>query len=280
MNLVKKTIAAALIFAVMNGCTSNPVGEEQIGGGKRTLKGSIRLDKNGHPNKAYVWYEGFGIGTFTDETGDFSVTLPVDDSRKVTGVYGLHFFVANYKLKTIEISVRNNEFLFDTEFVDRNGILRDPVRMEKFLSVTPSVVPPAFRFNADGAVIARLTLQTIATVSDTATVVIPRTTPGFLGPILVQNIVTGDTRIIANPLVSTQEAITVGASPVTRAADFVITNLNLAPGNYQLVPFMLIHHQTLPDGLLDAIGANLNELTASYLNMPYAREGGGFIVTN
>ncbi|MFQ5649802.1 MAG: hypothetical protein ACE5IY_07660 [bacterium] len=268
-----------LVIGLLAGCTSNPVGKDKIGAGNRKISGRVQLDEENHPDKVYVWLEGFEQGVFTNENGQFSLTLPSGVKGEVTGVFKLYFFVANYKLDFVEVVLRNGEFVFDEAGLNAEGELRQPKRMQKFLSTTTEVEPSSVRFNDNGGIRVNVELQTVASGADTVTVVFPNTSAGFLGPIFVQNVESEAVFIFESLPVTTREVVLVGVAPVTRSASFSISSLNLPPARYRVIPFMHIMHEEIPPGLLESIGSNLKELTPNYLMIPWDRDGGDFEVT-
>jgi hypothetical protein len=53
----------------------------------------------------------------------------------------------------------------------------------------------------------------------------------------------------------------------------------LPPGDYEVIPHMLISHEPIPVDLLASLGMNFEEPGSDYLNIPIKREGGQFKVT-
>lgn len=259
-------------------CTSNPVGDDGIGGGRRSITGAVQLDSQNQPDRVYVWLDAFDVGVYTDSKGEFTLTIPASGADNVAGVFKLYFFVANYKLDFEEVSVRNGEFLYDQASLDSKGRLRVPKRLEQFLFITSDVEPPSIRFGSTDNIEVSLELMTNRTVADSATVVFPKTTAGVLGPIFFQNAETKEVFIFETLPVDTQEKVLVGGSPVTRSAILTFNALNLPAASYVVIPFLLVRHQEIPGELLHSIGSNLQDLTPNYLRMPFARQGGHITV--
>ncbi len=272
-------LAVTLAMLTFQACTSNPVGDDGIGSGRRTITGAVQLDSKDQPESVFVWLEAFGVGVYTDTKGEFTLTIPASGADDVAGVFKLYFFVANYMLDFEEVSVRNGEFIFNQASLDSKGRLRVPKRLEQFLIITSDVEPPSIRFGSIDNIEVSLELKTNSLVADSATVVFPKTTAGLLGPIFFQNTETQEVFIIETLPVETQEKVIVGGSPVTRSASLTFNALNLPAANYVVIPFMLVRHQEIPAELLQSIGSNLQDLTPNYLRLPFARQGGHITVT-
>ncbi len=281
MNRIKQTIThvgVLLYVCWFSACTSNPVGENEIGAGNREISGRVQLDLNNQPESVYVWLEGFDFGAFTNADGEFSLTLPAGSIRGATGVFRLYFYVANYKLDFEEVAIRNGSFIYDEAALNADGELRSAKRLHKFLTIRPQVEPTAVQTSFNGNIRVSVELQTRADIADTATVVFPKTTAGFLGPIFFRNVESGQVFVFEPLRVETEEKILVGASPVVRSTALEFTSLNLSAGRYEITPFLKVMHQEIPQGLLESLGVNPDELTPNYLKMPFVREGGEFEV--
>ena len=63
------------LFIFVLNC-DNPFGDDEISAGHRQMHGTITFNEEKPENGAYVWLDGVKIGTFTDEQGEFSLTLP------------------------------------------------------------------------------------------------------------------------------------------------------------------------------------------------------------
>ncbi len=277
MNMNKLSITflvlAVTVLAQLR-CTSNPVGTDGIGNGQSRITGNVALDNENQPERVFVWLEEFDVGTYTDSQGNFSLDLPSGQNEKVTGVFKLYFFVANYKLDFEEVAVREGAFVFDQAALDSQGRLGSPKHLKRFLSINTTVEPASIRaFSLDNIDIS-LTLQTDPVVSDTATVLFPKTTAGFLGPVFFQNIATQELFVFATVPVETQETVLVGSTPIERSASLPLVNLNLPPAEYAVIPFMHVTHQEVPAQLLTRIGPSLRELGANFLRTPTVRKNG------
>lgn len=267
-------LATAIAILIYAGCTSNPLGDNEIGNEHRQISGSVLLDTRNQPERVFVWLEGFNRGTYTDTEGEFSLILPAGENENVTGIFKLYFFVANYNLEFEEVALRKGAFLFDQAGLNPEGRLRESKRLKRFLFIKSTVEPESKTFGSQGNINISLELRANSDVSDSVTVIFPKTTAGFLGPVFFQNIDTQELFIFETLPAETQEVVTVGSSPSQRSASLTFITLNLPVGKYVVIPFFHVAHEKIPSELLNSIGANLRELTPNYLKLPFAREGG------
>lgn len=260
------------------GCTSNPVGEDTISTGKRKISGQVQLDGNNHPERVYVWLEGFNLGAFTEEDGSFTLTLPTGINDAVNGIFKLYFYVANYKLDFVEVVVKEGEFVYGEAALNSKGELSQIKRMEQILVINTQVEPNSIMANFNGDISIELALRTVSENADTATVIFPNTTAGLLGPVFFQNIETKEIFIFESIPVKTRESEIVGKDPIKRFIKFPFNNINVPPAKYEVIPYILVNHEKIPEELLNSIGSNVEELSPNYLRIPFARDGGEFEV--
>ena len=66
-----------LSIFLFSGCTGSPFSDNEIPQETRRITGKVEISDNTHsPEGVYVWLGGFDIGTFTDQDGEFEITLP------------------------------------------------------------------------------------------------------------------------------------------------------------------------------------------------------------
>ncbi len=256
------------------GCTSNPIGSGDISSGRSQMKGRVQLE-NGHtPERVYVWMEGFDLSAFTTEDGSFTLTWPSGLSN-VSGIFRVYFFVTNYQLDFVDVAVRDGEFLYGQEGLNSSGDLRETVRLKQFLVVSADVSPETVTRvnNINVTMTFSLGLRTLSGVS---TVVLPNTTPGFLGSVFFKNTETGELFIFKGQPVTSEEEILVGKTPVIRKMNVTFTRINLPAGEYLFIPYILVKRDDLPEDLVNSIALNTLAFGPNYLKLPFKRDGGEF----
>lgn len=277
MKAVYRWARAAAILVIVcctTFCTNSPFGND-IETEARTLAGEVQLnDPHDKKSGVYVWLEGLNISTRTDAAGRFELELPKTlETQKVSGVYRVYFYIANYALHSVEAVVQNGRFLYGQADVYTNGELKKPIRLFKILNVKLLVDPPSVPQNYRAGIDAQVTFQ--ATL-DTVTVIIPKSVGGLLGGLFFENAETGEIHIdIPDVGARTRETIRVGTEPTSRRQIFQLNGANfrelfLTPGNYRVIPYFFIQQEDLPDELLRSLGQdpqNLEPIPA-YLKIP------------
>lgn len=279
-----KRYSAFVLIAVLGlnlSCIENPFGgDDDISGGTRTLRGKVALNNGAASEGVYVWLESFNQGTYVNAQGEFNLTLPPPGSQSnggASGVYQLYFFVANYLLKSSSIVTRNGAFVYGQGEVSKSGELNSAKSLERFLRISTMVSPSTVASTYNGTIAVETTLE--ATI-DTATVIFPKTLAGLLGAVLIRRVNGNDVYIMqAVPGASGSESQRVGRSPYKRGMVFNFTTSPLPPGDYEVIPYILLRRQVVPSLLLTNLGGNLEDLTPNYLNLPMKRDGGQFKVT-
>jgi hypothetical protein len=54
--------------------------------------------------------------------------------------------------------------------------------------------------------------------------------------------------------------------------------LNLPKGTYEIIPYMVLERNDVPNHLLQAMGTNIYSFSEEYLNYPFYRTGGKFVI--
>lgn len=267
------------------GCTESPF-ENEINPIARVIRGQVQLDD---PQDAragiYVWLEGAHLSARTDSAGKFELTIPnilvATGGAKVSGIFRLYFYIANYGLTSVETAVRDGLFEYNFGALDANGDLLDPVRLRKILTIKTLVVPLSVAQTYDGPIDMQTTFRA---TGDSVTIVVPKSVGGLLGGIFFRHRQTGKIFIdIPDEGADTQERVVIGQEPLSRRQVFQLNGSNfrelyLPPGDFEVIPFVFIEQENMPSGLLKSLGEKVEEPAPDYLNIPFRREGGAFQV--
>lgn len=268
-----------LIVSLIN-CTELPFGSDEISAGHRQISGKVKLHDGSSPENVYVWLSSFNIGAYTDQSGEFKLTLPpkssMGTSGGVSGTFDLYFYIANYKLVSSQVVVRDGEFVYSRGDINKAGALYETKTLRRFLRVNTSVSPASVAVNYTGSIEVKVALQ--ATI-DSATVIIPESFGGMLGAVFVKKIDSQEVFIYKSvPITVSSSKLLVGLSSQSLSMTFNLILNPLLPGKYEVIPYLLIAHETIPDGLIENIGSNVRKLHPDYLKIPFKREGGEFEV--
>ncbi len=260
----------ALLFC---GCTSNPFGDDDIGAGARAMSGKVLLNDGANPGGIYVWLETFNIGTSTDNSGEFKLTLPPPAAQggggEIDGAFSLYFFVANYQAATAQTVTRGGEFIFDQGDINAKGELKTIRSLKKKLrietQVDPSPVPSNYQFRIG----VQVTLQ--ATI-DSATVLMP-SVGGLLNTLYFRNVKTGAVHLYESIVNAPVERLLIGREPFSRTVTFSLNQIpGLTVGSYEIIPHLLVVHSDVPSALITSIAPNTQSPGANYLKLPFRRD--------
>lgn len=265
------------VLLALSGCTWNPFGEEEISSGYRKVSGNVQLNDGSNPDGIYVWLEGFNVGSYTDGTGQFSLTLPQSGSGDLSGVYKLYFYVANYELDFAQVVIQDGGFVYSRGDINKEGKLALPKVLRRFLRIETSVNPASVSQNYTENIGVAVTLTA---TTDSATVTIPRSIGGSLGAVLIRKIGSQEVFIHEfSPYSGMDYNVLVGRQqPQVIGMTFNMLLKPLLRGDYEVIPYLLMAHESIPGDLFETMGPNVRELSLDYLKIPFLRIGGEFKV--
>ncbi len=276
-----KPLLLAGIFAAMHfGCTENPFSNDKVSGGSRQVSGTVRLGDGQSAEGVYIWLDGFNLGSRADGSGRFQLTLPSRSSQggDINGVFNLYFYAANYRLAASEVVVRSGEFVYDRGDVNKNGEIASAPVLAKFLRLVTAVSPATINSSALGRVFVTVRLE--ATTGDTVTVAFPGLFSDGLAKALLKK--SGSDEVIllySNEFgFATSDLQVVGTGVFSRTIAFNLSGVSIPPGDYELIPHLLIKHEAVPTKLIVGLGDNVEAFGKDYLRMPFRREGGSLKV--
>ncbi len=275
---VLRMVIVGVLVITLPSCTWNPFGDEDITSGYRTISGNVELNDGSDPDGVYVWLEGFNVGTYTDGSGKFTLSLPNSGSSDLNGIYKLYFYIANYTLVEAQVVVRDGEFVYSRGDINKDGKLALPIVLRRFLRIVTSLSPESVPQNYTENIIATVTLT--ATV-DSVTVVVPQSIGSFiLGAVLIRKIDSQEVFIHeSSPYSGMNFKVLVSPHPPKKVSmGFSLILKPLTPGEYEVIPYLLPCHQKVPAGLFETMGPGVSGLSQNYLKIPFKRTGGEFEV--
>lgn len=282
-----KVLVAGVFLVGLSGCVENPFGEDKISPGSGQVSGSVQLHDGSSPEGIYVWLESFDMGTYTDENGRFQVTLPPPASQGtpggVSGPFDLYFYLANYRLASSRVVVRNGTFAYGQGDVSKDGELIEPKILMRFLKISTQVTPPVIDTDSDSTVHVKIYVKiTLQATIDTVTVVFPRLLEDLVGSVFSRKLDSDEVFILTTNSVGyvTNSAELIGRSPYNRTMVFELRPGAFSQGDYEVIPYLLVKHEIIPQRLLESLGSNVEELSPDYLKIPFRRECGRLRVTN
>lgn len=265
-------------------CTHNPFDSTEISIPRRTIFGTVQLSDHVQPDGVLVWLEGFDLVTFTDSNGYFAITLPVTNPQSggdFTGSFQIYFFLANYRMATATIVVRNGELDFQHSDFLENGGIREPIYLHKYLDIQTTIAPAEVYQERDANLSLELTLQA---QEDTVFIQYPDKAQGPLAIVIIKSASGQNNSSFIweiNELATTAAMVTdtVTIVPKVWSAALPLRAGRLERGRYQVIPYFLIHPAAAPPrAMLARLGQNIMRPGVEFLKLPMKRKGGNFEV--
>jgi len=276
---------------LFSGCTENVLDNQPISSSKNQITGTVKLNPSKNAAGIYVWLEGLNIGQKTDENGEFTIEIPPfrlqEDQAGLTGVFNLYYYSANFNLESTKLFFRNGSLASQQDVISDNGELLRPQVVLQNLRIKTLVVPESVS-TAEVAqaelrrefivVIFKVTLQALL---GPLTIEFPTMVNNLISPVIFRNVNTNEIFILESKIagLSFDNSLTLWEEPVSRFLIIELQSRHLPKGEYEVIPYLLIN-RSLPEGLLESLGDNVEELGPNYLKMPILREASRFVLTD
>lgn len=273
----------SLLFVMA--CTENPLdGDNEISAGNREVRGSVRLSNDNTPEGVYVWLEGFSIGTKTDANGNFKFILPPRqvqaNSEGVTGAFNIYYFLGNFDLEKTEVFTRDGSFVYSTGEINARGELIQSKLLFQNLRISTTVMPTSVHTSqitvtegkTDFIMRVDVALQAI---KDSVVVFFPGLVNSTFGPLLFRNVDTDEVKILGSTIAGLvgSDLDTITVEEEVRTMVVPLFPDALSEGIYEVIPYLLVKKEDIPDELIRSLGPEVLELGVSYLNIPFKRKG-------
>lgn len=282
---MKKTIILCITFAFFS-CTENPFGGDKKIADK-TITGRVKLEQVEYYPKEYhggvfVWSDGLGLKTITDIDGSFELVLPASNDPSngaiIDGDYKIYFFLGNYKISTVNITFAAGQVVNDDKVINLEGELRRDVSMRREVGVHTIVTPEVISSDYDN------TIKIMVTVTPDRTDIYcnlrkveNRGSTTYTG-LLIKNIVTNQL-IYKVDIDSASVMREYMDRPMQKLEiDFDYIGLNLPMGTYEIIPYLVLDRNDIPSHISQAMGPGIETFSENYLNYPFYRTGGKFVI--
>jgi len=277
----------AITSCFLSGCTGNILDHQSISPPPDQITGTVELSNGQNVEGIYVWLEGLNIGQRTNENGEFNIEIPSfalqEDRGGLTGIFNLYYYSANFNLESTELVFSNGSLASRGVETRRNGDLLPPqvvlqnLRIETLVaprSVSAAEVVRAELRREFIVVICKVTLQALL---NPLTIEFPTRVDDLLSPVIFRNVDTDEFFVIQSKIagLSFDNVLTLRDEPVSRFLVIELQSRHLPKGEYEVIPYVLLDQQ-LPDGLLESLGPNVQELGPDYLKLPILRETSRF----
>ena len=278
-------------FFFFSGCTENVLDNQSISSPKNQISGTVKLNQRENAEGIYVWLEGLNIGQMTDENGEFKLEIPQfllqEYQSRLTGVFNLYYYSANFNLESTQLFFRNGSLASHQDVISGDGELRKPQVVLQNLRIKTLVVPESVSSaevvqgelrRQSIVVILKVTLQALL---GPLTIKFPTAVGNLISPVIFRNVNTDEVVILESRIagLSVGDVLTLREGPVSRYLIIELLSHQLSKGEYEVIPYLLID-QSLPQGLLESLGENVEELGPNYLKMPILRETSRFVLTD
>ncbi|MFQ5649900.1 MAG: carboxypeptidase-like regulatory domain-containing protein [bacterium] len=267
-----------LLFGVtLLSCTSNPFSDDEISAPPQTVKGRVTLAADDSPAGAFIWLEEFNISTRTDDEGRFSLTLPRPAAQgtgsSISGVFSLYAYIANYKLAVRDMVVREGQFVFSPNELNTDGELAQEIQLSRLLTIHTDVV--AVPFDSDPSSFLLRVAVTLQSPGATVPVYYPRAAGGVGSPVYMRNLQSHEVSIIATTIAGiARDSLEVDSMAQTRQMVALLSCADFPAGRYEIIPYLLVVNPEVPRQLIQSIAADAEMLGLTYLELPFARQGG------
>jgi hypothetical protein len=282
---MQKLISLFTLFIFFS-CTENPFGGDKKIADK-TISGYVKLEQveyypKGFHGGVFVWSKDLGLQAKTNIDGSFEFVLPAANDPSsgaiVDGDYDIHFFLGNYKISKVTITFARGQVVKDDKVINSGGELRKNVLMARELGVHSTVSPEIISSNFDNPINVMVTITPDRTdLFCDMKKIENRSGVTFTG-LLIKDIVTNQLiYTVDNDSASTmREYIDRPTQKIEIGFDYM--GLNLPKGTYEIIPYMVLERNDIPNHLLQALGPDIYSFSEEYLNYPFYRTGGKFVI--
>ena len=274
------------ILLTLISCTENPFGGEKKMA-NRTISGRVKLDKvdfypRGYHNGVLVWSEGLGLQTTTDIDGSFELTLPASSessSGAITdGDYTLQFFIGNYKLSSVTITFAAGQVVNDEKVINLEGELRRDITLTRLAGVHTSVYPPIITSGFDSDVITKVQITPDKTdIHFHLRKLVTRDFSIYTGLLIRE----ADSKKLAYTVdIDTASIMKEYINRPSQTLEFVFnyTDVNLPSGIYEVIPYLVLDREDVPEPILNTLGSGYDSFSQNYFKYPFYRTGGELVI--
>jgi len=263
-------------------CTSNPFWDDP-GTSEMKLTGTVLADNNQTNVPVSVWLETFDHYTTTDSTGNFSIpiTNSQTSSGSMNGPVKLYFYIYNYELDSAIVFFTNGMFSKEQTDFSEEGELLNPMELKKILSGEVKLHFNENSIQNRDTLRVSFNLETHSAVSiDTYKYILQWDGSDFHSGLFFRLLTDNGTVTIyrfngtdqfGNDVEDQLRNLSYEENEsITWTYYLLSDNIELSSGDYEVLPYLLIRHDKIPDGLIEALGGD-SVLTFSehFLNLPF-----------
>ncbi|MBN1558992.1 hypothetical protein JW998_01990 [candidate division KSB1 bacterium] len=274
---MKISTAFCVLLSLLILACDNPFGEDEIKGENRVISGAVSLTGVKSAKGVYVWLDVIHVGTFTDESGAFNLTLPpksaLNASGTVTGDLDLYFYTINHLLVKKKVIMRDGSVVYGSGDVDRHGVIKSIYLPKSFAVETRAVYPLPNETGYQSGL--SMTAHFTSTFEGTK-ITIPNGSMILLGGCFVINVGTNEVYSYQLPGTGAPFIASLGWreqqwSFYPNSGDEILYRTP-----YKVIPFIFPYYPELPQELLQSIGVSETTINEKYLEILFSGEFGQF----
>ena len=279
MEIKNKTIIFLLISFFS--CTSNPFWEDSPTI-EMKITGEVLTENNQTNVPVSVWLETFDLYTTTDSVGyfSFSITNSQTPNGSMNGPVNLYFFIHNYELDSVTVYFTNGMFSKEQTNFSEDGELLNPVEMKKILSGDVILHFNKNSIQTRDTLRVSFNLETHSAVSiDTYKYILQEDGSDFHSGLFFRSLTDNETVTIyrfngidqsGNSVEDKLRNLTYVENESIKWTYYLLSDsLNLSSGDYQVLPYLLVRQDQIPNGLIEALGGDSAfTLSAYFLDLP------------
>ena len=280
MEIKNKTIIFLLISFFS--CTSNPFWDDS-GTIEMKITGKVITENNQTNVPVSVWLETFDLYTTTDSVGYFSISINNSQTSygSMNGPVNLYLYIHNYELDSVTVYFTNGMFSKEQTDFSEDGELLNPVEMKKILSGEVILHFNKNSIQARDTLRVSFNLETHSAVSiDTYKYILQWDGSDFHSGLFFRSLTDNETVTIYRFTGTNQFGNSVDDQlrnlayekdeSITWTYYLLSDSLNLSSGDYEVLPYLLIRHDQIPIGLIEAQGGDSAlTLSAYFLDLPF-----------
>jgi len=280
MEIKNKTIVFLLIS--LFSCTSNPFWDNS-GTIEMKITGKVITENNQTNVPVSVWLETFDLYTTTDSVGYFSISINNSQTSygSMNGPVNLYLYIHNYELDSVTVYFTNGMFSKEQTDFSEDGELLNPVEMKKILSGEVILHFNKNSIQTRDTLRVSFNLETHSVVSiDTYKYILQEDGSDFHSGLFFRSLTDNETVTIYRFSGTNQFGNSVDDQlrnlayekdeSITWTYYLLSDSLNLSSGDYEVLPYLLIRHDQIPIGLIDAHGGDsVLTLSAYFLDLPF-----------
>jgi len=277
-NLIKYIIIVIVILLVNLSCTDNPFfTDQEFWSDKLVVRGKVELNNSSDYSGVYVWLEGLNASTYTNSEGKFDLKLPSPASlpggaAAWNGVYKIYYYLANYEYQYSSVFIRNGKVEYGNNDVDESGNIKGNIQLRELLKIQTTIDPSSTRQDYLRGQTISIYLQTYAesvyletfeplTVNSVCIIFKKIDAPNTKSLFLLFNSTRFHTVVLSG--------ISVWIMNFGGGESSPFTPIPIESGNYEVIPYLLIEQEGLPEELLLSISEYYNTFTSEYLKLPF-----------